>query len=302
MNGDTLIRQLAGADVYAPDHDLPETARTSTVALTEIRRRIDMDAKELTKPIDPEQPRQRRGLVVAAITFAGIVLIAGLVSLLSDRDAVEPASEPVATTQAITPTTVGAAATTTTVAPSVAELEVTADEQAVLDAFVAAVNTANPNTIEALLAPGFVTTSSDDMRSNIEADGSFAALFHAYYASEGSVFALDACRAVEAGIQCESTWSGVVPRAVFGVDFTGRETITIVDGRIQSIRHTPRQWPSTLPWLTQARLDLIEWVRTINPEDATTMESGEESYGGFRLEVGPLWETYAEQWLEAGRP
>ena len=176
MNSDTLIRQLAEADEYAPEHDLPETARPSTVALTEIRRRIDdMDVKELTKPVEPER-RRRSGWLVAAAAFATIVLVAGLVAVLGSRSATEPPASEVPTTEAATPTTEAAppiteAAPPTTEAAESQQPVISAEEAALLDDYVEAVNSADPEAIDALLAPGFTMTSSEPNRGGFEAPG-----------------------------------------------------------------------------------------------------------------------------------
>ena len=259
-----------------------------------------MDAKQLTRQVEPERKPRRSGLLVAAGAFAVVVALAfGLAIVLnSPSEDVTPATSPTTTIDAA-PTT---EATTPTTTDNPEASVVSAAEMAVLGVFVDAVNSADPEAIEAVLAPEFAMTTSEPNRNEFSAPADAAALLHAYYAAEGSSYSLSDCAATEAGIRCTSTWSGIVPMATFGVDLTGEELVVIADGMIQSIHHTPRMWPSTLPWLNQGRLDLIEWVRTISPDDAMTMESGSESYLGFRLEVAPLWESYAEQWLAAGRP
>lgn len=108
MNRDTLIRQLAEADVYAPDHELPETARTSMVALTEIRRRIDMETKESTRAVNRED-RRRPGWIVAVAVAAIVIVVGGAALLLLNRNTGDatPATTPTTppTTEAPTPTT-----------------------------------------------------------------------------------------------------------------------------------------------------------------------------------------------------
>ena len=113
MNSDTLIRQLAEADDYAPEHDLPDTARTSTVALTEIRRRIDMDAKELTKPVTPDRPPRRTWLVAVAAAAAVIVIVGAAVILTGGSDDVAPATTPSTTIEGSPSTTLGGGDDTT---------------------------------------------------------------------------------------------------------------------------------------------------------------------------------------------
>jgi hypothetical protein len=112
MNSDTLIRQLAAADEYAPEHELPEMARTSTVALTEIRRRIDMDTKEVQPTKPPRERRALSGWLAAGTAFAAIVIAIAVVAVLAigGTEPAEPAS----------PTTVPST-TTTTVSSAIAD-------------------------------------------------------------------------------------------------------------------------------------------------------------------------------------
>lgn len=149
MNSDTLIRQLAEADVYAPDHDLPDSARTSTVALTEIRRRIDMDAKELTRPVEPEPPQRHRGWLVGVASFAVVLLVVAAVWMLQSDPADEPVDSPTTSTVPIVET----------------------DMSAVAEDVAYAVYSGDWETIEAVIADDFGDGISTDGLEDLTADG-----------------------------------------------------------------------------------------------------------------------------------
>ena len=113
MTNDSLMRQIANGDAYAPEFDLPDAARPADVAFADISRRIDMDAKELTRAVEKDPRNRRSGWYAAAAAFGVVIVLLGSVVLLnrSSDPEIPPATTP-PTTQAAAPTTVGTTSTT----------------------------------------------------------------------------------------------------------------------------------------------------------------------------------------------
>ena len=174
MTHDALVETLAQADAYAPGNELPTGTRSSSVALEEIRRRIDMDVQELTKPVKPEKKRYN-GWLIAAAAFAAVILVVGAAMLLANpADEIPPATTP-PTTQAVTPTT--QAAPPTTVA-AVEEATVTtvvavddalsAEDQAFVEGLVAAFNEGDEEAVLEFFAPSASFTTIVQPDSGVE--------------------------------------------------------------------------------------------------------------------------------------
>lgn len=115
MNDSQLIERLADTDLYRNDRPLPESMRPD-IGLLEIARRTDVDTMERvegTKVKDPRPPRPK-GLLIAAASFA-LVVVVGLAGALLSRtnDGTEPANptttEAPPTTAPATPVDVSAA-------------------------------------------------------------------------------------------------------------------------------------------------------------------------------------------------
>lgn len=126
MNSDTVIRQLAEADAFAPELDLPESARPSSVALSQIRRSMNMDAKQLTRTPESKQ-RKQRGWLVALGAAAVVIVVAGLAIAFSRIGG----ETPPATT------------------PSTTVSEFTPDQQAQIDAAIALIDVFNEGDVSA---------------------------------------------------------------------------------------------------------------------------------------------------------
>ena len=122
MNCDTVIRQLAEADPFAPGHELPASARPSSVALSHIRRSMDMDTKEAMAPVQSPKPKKRTGLLVAAAAFAAVIVVVGAALLFGNTTSSEP--------PATTPTTTAVQEATTTEATTTTLAGTTSDDAA----------------------------------------------------------------------------------------------------------------------------------------------------------------------------
>lgn len=165
------IAQLMRAANPVPD---PESALTADefdalLVLTHTRSG-NVDVQQLTKPADPEH-KQRRGWLIAAATFAVVVILVGATMLLTRPAAELPPATTPPTTQALPPTTQAAPPTTqaaveeqvvestaTTAAP--ADEALSAEEEAFVEEFVAAFNAADETAFLALFSPSVKASTS----------------------------------------------------------------------------------------------------------------------------------------------
>ncbi|MGI9584755.1 MAG: hypothetical protein ACR2N7_04120 [Acidimicrobiia bacterium] len=284
MNSDTLIRQLSEADDYAPEHDLPESAFTSTVALTEIRRRIDMDAKELTKPV--AQPSKRRpGWLIAGVTFAGILIVVGLVAILNGGERTEPA----ATTPTTSPVpTTSAPPVSTTVDASA----VTVAELAVIDAFVAAWNSGDQASLREVVDEN--ASMAVLPWSNREGIQWMMDLMASHHTME-SVLSVDSCRRSSDRVFCSMYMDGPVEDALTQTTMRYQGLFLLAEDRVLSVETDCVICPELIVFD-----DVRKWVGTIEPVDADAMER--IPFEPHSIESAELWLLWAPLWVDAGRP
>ncbi|MGI9529347.1 MAG: nuclear transport factor 2 family protein, partial [Acidimicrobiia bacterium] len=259
MNSDTMIRQLAEGDIYAPEHDLPETARTSTVALTEIRRRIDMmDAKELTKPVEQE-PKRRSGWLVAATAFGGVVLVVGLIAVINSGDANESTATTTPASETLPTTTQAVQATTTTVDASA----VTAAELALVDAFVEAWNSGRRDALEAVVDD--TATMSVLPWSNPEGFQWMVDLMRSHRLMQ-SQMSIDGCRRSGDKVFCSIYLDGPVEQALTQATMRYQGLFLLAEDRILSLDAACVVCPDLVTFD-----DARRWVATLDEDLADQM-------------------------------
>lgn len=267
---------------------LTDDELTALLLLAESRS-TDMDVKELVTPVEPEPPRQR-GWLIAAASFAVVLLIVGAVMAFGGGEAeMPPATEDVAppTTVAAPPTTLaGSAVDETTISPEV---------QAVLDDFRTAVNSGDEGAVAAVLAESFVYGEPGNDPQPITGVGWANEM--AYLALEGSTMTLENCTPAESGATCDETWTGPVLDAAYPWGWVFRDTFTIEDGLIARIDGVPVSWPSDM-W--EVRQPIVDWVQVFDPTSAAAMDF--VAAGAKYEEEAVLWRHYAPIWVEQGRP
>lgn len=294
MKSDTLIRQLAEADVYAPDHELPDSARTSTVALTEIRRRIDMDAKELTKPVTPDRPPQRPWLVLVAAA-AAVALIVGVVAVLArGGDDVAPATVPTTTLEG-SPTTTVASPTTTLAGQSAtsttfAEPELNEAEVAYVQALVDELNAGDQAAVAARIASAATFEGPESAGDGQIDDRGRTADRWAVWTELESVIELTECTTLSTGgTRCE--FARTTP-----LDFSAPDPeLSFVQVRLDDSGAVAymRTAPVTGAWnTTYAAFEV--WVNENHPEQYMTL------FFNFTdpAETAALFREYYPQFLE----
>lgn len=286
MNGDTLIRQLAEADDYAPEHDLPETARASTVALAEIRRRIDMDAKELTKPVTPDRPPRRPWLVAVAAAATVIVLVGALTLLIGPSDDITPATAPSTTLPASPSTTMdGAEGLSAERASAFATEYQRVLDQGSRDEFIA------------LFAPGagrLWTIENPSLTSVDRLADEMVAL-----RARNTSTVLSNCRPLATSVRCEMTFSGPVERALVGGDITMPMNFELDDaGLIIEVR-TDFGFITSPAGMAAGRF--LNWMELEHPDVyAQMVPKGQVALYADR--DAEIWREWAPIWAEAGRP
>ena len=254
------------------------------------RRSGDMDvkqAREVATPVTPEK-RSRRGWLVAAVAFAGVIAVVAAAALLTQStEEAPPATSPTTTLDASPPTT---AAATTTVA---AESTISAEDQAVLDAFVAAFNAGDEIAYEGLFAA--TARHNQEQYDQLGLDRIVDDM--RWLALRGTTVSMDGCRVSGDRIFCELTFDGPVERAVLQVPELIRYYFTIVDGQIFAMESR---------WVTQGGVDfdpewseVIEWVDQIDPAAAS-------AFGGLYPYLGSdeaalAWAEWAPLWRQAKR-
>lgn len=147
-------------------------------------RSMDMDAKQLTRPPEPDR-RNRRGWLFAAAAFAGVIVVLAAVAWMTRSPSeVPPATSPTTTVDAApeTPTTTVDAATGTTTPPTTEVTSTTiapTDEAAVAyaEALVAAMNDGDTEAIRLVFgqAAGVVSSDTADDDDRARETGRFTA-------------------------------------------------------------------------------------------------------------------------------
>ena len=139
-----------------PDSQQLTNDELSAVLLLARTRSADMDAKELTRPVEPDEEPKRSGLLVAAVAFAAVVtVIAGIAIVFnSTTDDVAPATTPSTTIS-------DGAPTTTPVAPQGLDAEAVG----VVEAMVADLNAGDVDAVATriLAADSFETLSLGEL-------------------------------------------------------------------------------------------------------------------------------------------
>lgn len=135
----------------------------SAVLLLTQQRSGEMDAKELTRPIEPDKKPKRSGLLVAMGAFAAvIILIAGLAFVLnSPSDDAPPATTPTTTLASLedTPTTTLAPAVEDAPTTTVVDKSLSPADQAFVDQFIETFNAGDESAITELISPNPNMTS-----------------------------------------------------------------------------------------------------------------------------------------------
>ena len=272
----------------------------NAVLLLAQQRSGGMDAKELTKPVEQE-PKRRSGWLVAAAAFAGIILIAGLIAVLSNRDAVEPADNQVPTTQPEPTTTLAPEATERAPSTTIAESTVTAEQLAMIDRYTNAINEADVEAIAALLGPDFGHT--DNANPGWVSRTDLWAVQQAYWSAEGATVSYTECEPKGAVVTCLETWSGPVQNVVLLRDWTYQMDFDIQDELIVSMHGYALIWPDQGAE-QELRLKVADWVASSDPDvGERLMRCGAGNAGaGFVMELADLCREYTVAWAEAGRP
>ena len=257
-----------------------------------------MDAKQLTKPVEPET-KGGSGWLVAVAAFAGVIVIAGLIAVLANRDAVEPSEEPVPTTQAAPPTT---AAQPEPADEGEAVVAVSAADASLISAYQDAVNSADLDRIESFLAEGFRVTDQETIGQGWFTSRDGWINEQLLFALESSTVTYSDCEMRGDAVSCLERWTGTIPKAVMGVDWQYRMEFTIRDGLIDSMHGQALVWPTS--GAHQGLYEsVIEWASGVAEGDvAAELSRCTIDVGAADLEIRDLCLQWVELWLEAGRP
>lgn len=139
-----LLERLARIDPYPVDAEPPTGVVDAAAVLNEIEWRTTMDVKELTT--SPKTPRRKwKAALVAAGAFAAVLIVGVAIALTAAGDGEnEPAGTvPAPPTTAAGPTTTETVETPPTTAAVVSD-EVSADQLALAEAFVADMHSPGP--------------------------------------------------------------------------------------------------------------------------------------------------------------
>lgn len=261
-------------------------------------RSTDMDVKEMTTPVTPDENR-RRGLLIAVAAAAVVVLVVGAVLLLGGgTDDVAPATSP-STTLDASPTTTG---------PVDQDREAAADEESPtttafvapeLDAEAAAViedifEDLNAGDIDAAVARMFEADEVISTAQGFEIDQRDAVAGRWAYGVEiESTFEVLGCTTTTAGLtRCE-----IARTSPF--DFSSLDPVLsviqarLVDGRVSYMRVEP------IPGAWNATEDaFLDWVEGTHPDALKSL------YFDFSdpAQSAELMRQYYPEWLESRSP
>ena len=242
-------------------------------------------AREVAAPVTPEK-RNRRGWLVAAAAFAGVIaVVAAAVLLTQSVEEAPPATSPT--------TTLDASPVTTAPTTIAAEPTITPGEQAVLDAYLAAVAAGDDQALRAVLAPGLQRTSEQGYSPpaiGLEGLVLEAQTRHA----RGSTVALENCTPTGDRIQCSMIIDGPVDQALYPFQLRDNYWFTIDGDQIVAMHAkcavcTPGG---------SAEDEVRSWVRTFDPDVVGEM-GGIPDYA-LTVEGGAAWLEYAPLWRDAG--
>ncbi len=300
MNADMLTRQIANADAYAPEFDLPEAARPADVAFADISRRIDMDAKEMTRAVEADPRNRWSGWMAAAAAFGLVVLLAGGVMLLNGSNSeVPPATTPTnpapPTTQASEPTSTVATTTTTQ-----AVEQVTAAELEIIAAYEAAVNSGDEQQISEVLAA--------DFRQTTQGEGDFFRAADTWIRQqlfetlEGSSVTYTECVRKEAAVSCTETWTGPRQIAIMWRDWTAQVDFFFAEGVVVSM-HTRHMTFPGIPTIGETTDNMVRWAaEQVDAETLAGLEKCGDPALYYDVTQPGLCGEWFQKWIDAGRP
>ena len=104
------------------------------------------------------------------------------------------------------------------------------------------------------------------------------------------------CAPAADGVRCNVYHRGVVPQAIFQIDELWPTSFRIESGRFVDVETSC----AICPPVGYAGDEVVSWVRSQNPEEASAMARVHASDGS--AESGALWLKWAVLWEEAGRP
>lgn len=157
-----LLERLARIDPHPVDAEPPEGARDAAATLHVIEWRMDVDVQEMTTTPKAHQ-RRKKGALVAVAAFAAVVIVGVALALASGGGEVEPAT----TVPPTTPTTTTAPTTTLVVSAD----ELSADDLALAEAFVDAMNSPDSEVWLSMFAEPVIAVPEFGAGWTIAADG-----------------------------------------------------------------------------------------------------------------------------------
>lgn len=278
---------------------IPDDSRVLTddelgaVLLLATQRSTEMDMKEMTAPVAPED-RPKRGWMVALAAAAVVILVGTVVLLLSrSSDGVAPATTP-STTLDASPTTTEAPTSTLAASPTTAAfVEPPLDEQA----------TAFFGLLERALTQGDHASASEMVTRATEFIGEPGipndqrARFttkYAMWAELESTVTIDDCSTNTSGLT-SCTLSRTSKREPI-LDLPQRSTVRIklVDGELRYFEQSPVL--SDPYWLERGRLE--DWLAQYHPD--AYRDGYFSPVDG--AQAADLREEYEQLWIDSGRP
>ena len=125
---------------------------------------------------------------------------------------------------------------------------------------------------------------------------------------EGSAVSYTDCEVDGEAISCLETWTGPIPRAMTGGDWTYRADFILdnpTDGDtwagVESLHGVALAWPDAAVAMAFYE-GMVDWASEVEPELAPVLGTCVIDAGNQDLEVWPVCVEWVERWLEAGRP
>ncbi|MGI9584735.1 MAG: hypothetical protein ACR2N7_04020, partial [Acidimicrobiia bacterium] len=244
----------------------------------------DMDVKEVTTPVTPEK-KNNRGWLVAAVAFASVIAVAALALLVSgpSEDA------PPATTPTTTPVDV---ALPTTVPPTtVAEPTISADDEAVLAAFVTALNSGDVEAFRAIFDPAAERVGEWEGDYDDDLNGLAIEAQHKHL--RGTSSALEDCVPNGDRVTCTLISEGPVELAIFQVPRREKYNFLIEEELILGISAKCDICSDG----AETDGEILDWVARFDPAARSVMGAYHANPGS--VEGAALWRDYAPMWREA---
>ena len=264
------------------------------VLLLAQQRSGNMDAKELTRPVEPDRKRTSSWWIAVAAFAAVIVVVGAVVLLIRPTSDVAPATP--------TPTTEAQSLPTTTIGPSEGTTDgevdagpvMTPELEAFVDEYVAVYNSGDVDAFAALFVPGAQRTASVSDGLAVSLDKLLLEMES--LSRQESVYELTGCEAIRSGVTCDMQVSGPVERALIDGPILGSTTFLLnADGLITEVRGNLIVTPEV------AEPQFLSWMESNHPEvfEQMTTPSFREL---MAYEDSTIWLEYAPLWAEAGRP